>query len=460
MFKRKIRRALKKTQRLITDYTSSVVVKKLFISFVLGALVGCAFWFLSKEINVNTTPFLLKYVSPFGTVLIKMLKMIIVPIVFFSLIVGTANMPIKKLGKVGIRVVGFYLFTSFLAVSIGIIIALLINPGANSQINLISMTSSDSFLTNKAMQTGKIHSITDLFLQIFDDPISSLNHGNFIPIIVFALLVGFVINIMIENNEKPEQTAILKKIILVLDTINSVTYRLVKWIMLYAPIGVFALSIVNFGVYGPRILGPYLQVVAGVIFGILVMIFIIYALLFKAFTKKSFYRFIRHIESAMITAFMTRSSAATLPVSLKVAGEKLRVKKELYNFSLPLGTTVNMDGVCIHLPMLAILGANLFGYDLSISHLLIIFITTFLVAIGAGGIPGGSLMLLLVILKTMGISNVGETIVITIALGVNPLLDMFETMNNVTGDLTCTYIVAVKEGLINPKKQSSVHNSE
>jgi proton glutamate symport protein len=265
---------------------------------------------------------------------------------------------------------------------------------------------------------------------------------------------------MIDNNAKPEQTAILKKIILVLDTINSVTYRIVKWIMLYAPFGVFALSIVNFGIYGPKILGPYLQVVAGVIFGIVVMIFLVYALLFKIFTKKKFYRFIKHIEPAMMTAFMTRSSAATLPVSLKVADEKLKINKDLYNFSLPLGTTVNMDGVCIHLPMLAILGANLFGYDLNLSLILTIFITTFLVAIGAGGIPGGSLMLLIIILKTMGISNVGETIVITIALGVNPLLDMFETMNNVTGDLTCTYIVAVKEGLVNSKKQSAKHNSE
>jgi proton glutamate symport protein len=389
MKKRKLKGLFKIIVRIITDYASAVIIKKLFISFILGAIIGYGCWVSSKNFGVNTAPFLIKYISPFGTVLIKMLKMIVVPIVFFTIIVGIAKMPIRKLGKVGLRLIVFYLFTSFLAVIVGITIAVFVNPGVNSGIDLQSMLPGSQNLTAKAtLPVDKIHNVTDLLLGMFGDPISSLNNGNFVPIIIFALLVGFAINIMVENNEKPEHTEILKKIILVLEVINFITYKIVEWIMFYAPFGVFALSVLNFGVFGPRIIIPYLQVVLGVILGIIIMIFVVYGILFKIFTKKNFYKFIRHIELVMLTAFMTRSSAATLPVSLKIAAEKLKIKEELYNFSLPLGATVNMDGVCVHLPMLAVLAANLFGYDLNISHVLTIFLTTFLLSIGTGGIPG------------------------------------------------------------------------
>jgi len=150
----------------------------------------------------------------------------------------------------------------------------------------------------------------------------------------------------------------------------------------------------------------------------------------------------------MIMAFITRSSAATLPVSIKTAEEQLKVRNELASFSLPLGATINMDGVCIHLPMFAVLAANIFGIDLTPARLIILVITTVLASIGAGGVPGGSLMLLFIILETLGLTAQQVSIIVALALGINPILDMFETMNNVTGDLVCTYAVAHNEGLI------------
>ena len=147
-------------------------------------------------------------------------------------------------------------------------------------------------------------------------------------------------------------------------------------------------------------------------------------------------------------AFITRSSAATLPVSIKTAQEELKVHSELAGFSLPLGATINMDGVCVHLPMFAVLAANMFGLQLTLSGLLILVITTVLASIGAGGVPGGSLMLLFIILETMGLTGEQVSIVVALALGINPILDMFETMNNVTGDLVCTFAVAHNEGLV------------
>ena len=150
----------------------------------------------------------------------------------------------------------------------------------------------------------------------------------------------------------------------------------------------------------------------------------------------------------MIVAFITRSSAATLPVSIKTAEEELKIRNELASFSLPLGATINMDGVCVHLPMFAVLAANMFDIELSIGSLTLLVVTTVLSSIGAGGVPGGSLMLLFIILETMGLSSQQVAVIVALALGVNPILDMFETMNNITGDLVCSYTVATNEGLV------------
>ena len=152
-------------------------------------------------------------------------------------------------------------------------------------------------------------------------------------------------------------------------------------------------------------------------------------------------------------AFITRSSAATLPVSIKTATEKLKIHSELASFSLPLGATINMDGVCVHLPMFAVLAANMFGVQLTFGGLAVLVITTVLASIGAGGVPGGSLMLLFIILETMGLSGQQVATIVALALGINPILDMFETMNNVTGDLVCTYAVAHNEGLVDNEKE-------
>jgi Na+/H+-dicarboxylate symporter len=230
--------------------------------------------------------------------------------------------------------------------------------------------------------------------------------------------------------------------------LNRILFVMVDWIMDYAPIGILTLTIVNFTKYGPDLAGPYFNIAIGVIIGIGLMIFVVYTGLIALLTRTNPFRFFKFAQEAMITAFVTRSSGATLPVSLKTAIDDLKIRKELAEFSLPLGATVNMDGVCIHLPMFAILAANLFGVELAFSSLLVLVITTVLAAVGAGGVPGGSLMLLFIILNSMGLDETQISQVVAFALGINPILDMFETMNNVTGDLSCTYIVACKEKMI------------
>jgi len=225
-------------------------------------------------------------------------------------------------------------------------------------------------------------------------------------------------------------------------------FKLVDWILEYSPIGVLALTIVNFGLYGPSIVGPYVSVTIGVVLGTMVMVFVVYPVLLWVVTRHNPLGVLKRIKEPMIMAFITRSSAATLPVSIKTAEEELKIRNELASFSLPLGATINMDGVCVHLPMFAVLAANMFGIELTLGSLIILVITTVLSSIGAGGVPGGSLMLLFIILETMGLYGQQVAVIVALALGINPILDMFETMNNITGDLVCSYAVATNEGLV------------
>ena len=436
-------------KQIVKHYLATTAMIKLSISFVLGTGVGALLWYLSGRFDFEITYFLTTYVSPFGAVLIKMLKMIILPIIFFTLIVGAASLPIRRLGKIGIKLIFFYLLTSIISTTVGFVVGVIVGPGKTHLIDWMKVTpAADSFLIKTLNNSNKITSVTGFFLDIFDNPISSLSKGNYIPIIILALLFGFAINVLIESNENPEQVYFLQKIVKVFGVINTVTYKIVNWIMKYAPIGVFALSTVNTGIYGPRILGPYFHIVIGVVLGVFFMILIVYPILFKLLLKKNYFSFLKKIEAVMVTAFVTRSSAATLPFALKASDKKLKMKKEFYSFALPLGSTLNMDGICVHLPIYVVFAANIFGYNLGLGNTISLIFTTFLITIGVGGIPGGSMMLLIFILNSMGVNSMGEAIVMSVALGLNPLLDMFETMNNVTGDLVCSYIIADREGLV------------
>jgi len=211
---------------------------------------------------------------------------------------------------------------------------------------------------------------------------------------------------------------------------------------------VLALTITNFGLYGVKIVGPYVSVTIGVILGIRLMISGVYSVLLFIFTRQNPVDLFKKMKEPMLMAFVTRSSAATLPVTIKTATEEMHIRSELAGFSLPLGATINMDGVCVHLPMFAVLAANMFDIKLTAVSLVVLVITTVLASIGAGGVPGGSLMLLFIVLDAIGLNAQQVAVIVSLALAINPILDMFETMNNVTGDMVCSYIVAKREGLM------------
>lgn len=431
-------------------YVSVSLALRVFVAFVAGSLLGGLCWLTSSRTGQPLMPALLPWVSPFGAVLINMLKMIVIPIIFFSLVSGAASLPLKRFGAIGVKVMGWYLLCSFFASLTGVSLALLINPGGG--VDLAGWEQLAGTVMNGAsdiqQQAQQNKGLAAILVNMFQNPFAALASGNFLPVIVFSILMGLGIRVSFEASSDPAVQNRLNNLVEIFAALRDVMFKLVDWILEYSPIGVLALSLINFGIYGPNIVGPYLRLTLGIVLGIVCMIFVFYSLLIAFFTRTNPYRVFKSIQEAILTAFVTRSSAATLPVSMRVAGDKLKVSGELAGFSLPLGATVNMDGVCVHLPMFAVLAANMFGIELTVSGLALLVLTTVLASIGAGGVPGGSIMLLFIILETMGLEPGQTAVIVAIALGINPILDMFETANNVTGDLVCTYVVAKKEKLL------------
>ena len=445
---------------VLQAYLRVSLVKRVVAGLLFGAAIGGVLWTVSVTFGMKAeVQTAMRYCSPFGTVFIGMLKMIVVPTVFFSLVSGASSLPLKKLGKVGGKVIGWYFATMTFSAALGISLACWINPGAGA-----SLTGWQELAQQFGSQTQSIASadapktlvdvLEKLLLDVFQNPFAALANGNFLGVIAFAILFGISVRLVIDASDDPQVQAKMRTVTNLCEACMLAINRIIDFVMNYSPVGVFVLSMGIFSVYGPSIIGPYVTVLAGVASGILLLLFVAYPLLIAVIVRKNPYKVIAAAREAMLLAFVTRSSAATLPVSIRVSEENLKVNRELASFSLPLGATINMDGVCIHLPMFAILAANMFGIHLSFGDLAVMTVTTVLAAVGAGGVPGGSLMLLFIILGAIGLTPSQTAVIVALALGINPILDMFETMCNVTGDILCTYSIASLEGLTEGEIQS------
>ncbi len=424
---------------------------QIIIAFILGLVVGIILWISKVDVSGYV-----KWVSPFGNILVSMLKMIVVPVIFFSLISGSASLPTGDFGKIGLKVIIWYFVTSLFAAIIGTLLASVFNPGSGTSIQAWDALAANSDVKVAAVTTTAGGAIIDIIVGMFENPFASLANGDFLAIIVFSIAIGLALKIIYDNPKStPEYKKKIENLFDLIEVIKDAIFKMVDWILAYSPIGVFALTSSNFANYGSALFGPYVKLTIGVVCGVFTLILLVYPLMIFVTTRTNPYPVLNSIKDASLTAFVTRSSAATLPVSLKVADDKLHVDPALSSFALPLGATINMDGVCVHLPFFAILAANMFGITLGAPQLFILVLTTVLASIGTGGVPGGSLMLLFIILQNMGLSTSQTAVIVGLALGINPILDMFETMNNVTGDLVCTYAVGKKSNLIDSEKKDN-----
>jgi Na+/H+-dicarboxylate symporter len=415
---------------------------RILTSFVLGIGFGYLLYINSNAKWVENT---VNIIALFGNVLVAMLKMIVIPIIFFSLIEGASNLPVKKFGRLGGGVLLWYFSTSVFAAIFGCILAKIVNPSLDT--SLVTKTFGSQLSQISQMRAGGSGSASfgDFFVSLFANPFEALSNSLFLPIIIFAILFGVACRVVADTDSKHSQA--IDTLLIVVKAILNACFKIIEWILEYFPIGIFALTTVNFAKYGTDLFGPYIKIIAGVGVGVILMLVFLYPLLIYICTRVNPYKILWKIRQPVLTAFITRSSSATLPVSFQTATKEFKIKNELSSFSLPLGATINMDGVCIHLPIFAILAANIFGMPMTPLALFGLVVSIVFASVGAGGIPGGSVFLLFMVLGNMGLDEAQTMLIAALALGINPILDMFETACNVAGDNVCTYIVAKRNNM-------------
>jgi Na+/H+-dicarboxylate symporter len=411
----------------------------LYAKILIGMFIGLV-WGLSAE-TLGLLDFTQDWIKPFGDIFIRSLKLIAIPLVIVSLIDGVSNLSdVAKLSRLGGKTIVLYLFTTVIAVTIGLVTVNLVKPGT-----FLSDERRDFFRDQYASTVdlsvsnvaGKSQGPLQILVDIVPENLFSSfsNNTNMLQVIFFAILFGVAMIL-----SPKEKVATVKSFF---EGVNRVILAIVDIIMMYAPIGVFALLAsmrIDFELI--KTLGVYSL---NVVVALGMMVFLIYASLLKIFTRVKFFTFLKGILPAQILAFSTSSSAATLPVTMKCVESNLGVSEEVSSFVLPLGATINMDGTSIHQGVSAVFIAQAFGIALSLEQQLTILLTAVLASIGTAAVPGAGIIMLIIVLQAVGLDPAGLALI----LAVDRPLDMLRTVVNITGDSAVASIVANSEEKLN-----------
>jgi Na+/H+-dicarboxylate symporter len=363
-------------------------------------------------------------------------------VVLFSLITGAANISPEKLGKVGIKIFGFYFLSMLLAGAIGLIIANAADLGSGFALNAGPAAKSVNLASPK---------VSEILVGIIPvNPFESLASNNMLQIIFFAILFGLALA-FVKTNKKTKKAG--EAAFSFFEGSAEAMYKVVRWVMQYAPIGVFALIANVFADNGPAVLKPLAKFILLVYAAFALQLFGVFNLILRFF-KLNFLKFLELAREPITTAFVTRTSNGTLPVTMDAAENKMGIHKSVYSFSLPLGATINMNGISIQQTMSVIFMAGIAGVHLDFAQQAVLLLTVVLSSIGAAGIPSGSMIMLVMVLNTVGLSFDNPVIAASYAmlLGVDPVLDMGQTCLNVTGDIVGTAVVAKSEGEMDLRK--------
>lgn len=420
-------------KKLFNAYLKVNLIKRILIALVLGTVAGIILGFFPNAVDTYVN-----YVQFFGDVFIRLLKMIVVPVVLFSIICGSASIEPAKLGRIGVKIILFYLFTSALAVVIGLLFANILKPGYGFEV-----------VGSEAVKTAvkEAPSLKQVLLQMIPtNPIAAMTNGDMLPIILFAMFFGFAVSyIRASENEMVRKSG--DTVFLVANGSAEAMYKIVSGIMQYAPIGVFALISIVFAQQGPKAIGALLMVTVCIYLGFITQLVVCYGSIL-AISKINPIQFFKKINEIMVTAFVTRSSSGTLPITMRVSEEKLQIPRSISAFTLPLGATINMNGTAIYLGVCAMFIGYAIGSPLSLSQQIMAVVTATLAAIGTAGVPGSGPIMLLMVLDSAGLKlTEGSSVAAAYAmiLGIDAILDMGRTCINVTGDVVCTLIVSNQE---------------
>ena len=415
---------------------------QIMIGMVLGLLFGFGMTYLDWG-----EEFVTNWIAPLGTIFIKLLKLIAVPLILASLIKGISDLKdISKFRNIGLRTIGIYIGTTTVAIILGLVLVNLIEPGIGiSEETIDKLTSTyanDEGVTAKLeeasrqKESGPLKFLEDM---VPDNAVSALgNNQLMLQVIFFTIFMGISMLLIGEEKGKP-----LKNFF---DSLNEVVLKMVDLIMLTAPFAVFALlANVVVSSSDPEILLALLKYAGVVVLGLLLMI-VFYCILVYVFAKKNPFWFLKELSPAQLLAFSTSSSAATLPVTMERVEEHIGVDKEVSSFVLPVGATVNMDGTSLYQGIAAVFIAQALSFDLPLSGQLTIVLTALLASIGTAAVPGAGMVMLVIVLESVGFPPDKYAIGLALIFAVDRPLDMLRTVVNVTGDATVATIVAKSVG--------------
>ena len=397
---------------------------KIFIGLILGVIVGLVF---GEKATI---------IEPVGTIFLRLITMIVVPLVLVSLMLGTASLgDIRKLGRIGIKTVVYFTITTTIAISIGLVLANGIQPGTGlrEEVKAELYKSYESSAQVGIQKMEEKPSLKDILIKIVPtNPVKSLIEGNMLQVIFLGLLFGMILTLI--KKEKSEH------LIKVLDGVNDAIIQVVHIAMRLAPYGVLALIAAVIGQYGVGILVTLLKYSLVVIGGLFIYTFTINSLTVGFLGRINPLSFYKAVKEAMIIAFSTSSSNAALPVSMECV-EHIGVSREYSSFVIPLGATINMDGTALYQGVAAVFIAQIYGIPLALTDQVTIVLMATLASVGAAGVPAAGIITLAMVLKQIGIPLEG----IALILGVDRFLDMCRTTTNIIGDMACSVVIKESE---------------
>ena len=394
-------------------YRAVPLIYRIFVAFVLGSAAGLAF---GERMTV---------VEPLGDLFLRLLNMLVIPIIVFTLLTGIRQLSPARLGRIGGATVGLYAVTTTVAGVIGLAVANVLQPGRGVE-----------FVAGEA-ESQAPPSLTEVVLGIVpNNPVTAMAEGNLLGTVFFAIVFGIALTYVRAN--KPEYAESVDSLFEAFEVGTEAMFVVVRGVLEYGVVGVFALMAAGIGTEGIGVFSSLGALVLAVAVGITAHIVFTYLfVLMGLVVGESPISFLAGAKDAMLTAFATRSSSGTLPVTMRNAEEDLRIEEHVYSFALPVGATANMDGAAIRQAITVMFAANVVGQPLALTEQAFVLLVAVLISIGTAGVPGAGIVMLTVILTQVGL----PLEVVGFVAGVDPILGRIATMNNVTGDLAVSTVV-------------------
>jgi Na+/H+-dicarboxylate symporter len=407
-------------------YRAVPIVYRIGVAFVLGSIVGLAVGEPATRLQ------------PLGDLFVRLLSMIVVPIVIFTLLMGIRRLRPSQLGKIGAQVVGLYAVMSMFAVMIGLAVANAIDPGQR----LRGVFDPGEF----EEAGGEIPETTEVLLGIVpENPLGAMGEGDVLATIFFVIVFGLALVLLEESTDDESVRSGVETFFDLAEAGSEALFKIVWGVMEYGVIGVFALMAATLADVGAEGLVTFAVLTGALLIAVLIHIAVVYlGVLIAVLSQASPAAFLVGSKDAIVTALSIRSSSGTLPVTMSNAEDDLCIDESVYGFALPLGATINMDGTAMYQGVAAVFAANLVGVQLTLGEQVLVVLIAVLASIGAGGVPGTGLIMLTLVLTQLGL----PLEVVAFVAGIDPVLDRLRTMTNVTGDLAVSTVVAKWNGSI------------